>query len=57
MSVSRYKPANTIADLSDEAKKLGRQSMAEFLLSPQVAKPTFQAAQDVRTAAQGRAMA
>lgn len=47
-STARYRPANTMADLSAEARALGRQSMAEFLVSPQVAKPAFQAAQDVR---------
>lgn len=34
--IPRYQAANTIADLSPEARKLGRGSMAEFLLSPQV---------------------
>lgn len=32
----RYKPANTMADLSDEARGAGRRSMQEFLLSHQV---------------------
>lgn len=32
----RYRPANTMASLSPEARQLGRKSMAEFLLSPEI---------------------
>jgi hypothetical protein len=55
--VVRYKAANTRADLSEEARALGRGSMTELLLSPQVMKPVFQAAQDIREAAQALALA
>ena len=53
----RYKPANTVADLSDQARGLGRQSMAEFLVSPQVQRPVSAAAKDISEAARDLALA
>lgn len=47
----RYRPANTQRDLSPEARKLGRRAMDDFLLSPQVLRPTIEAANDVADAA------
>lgn len=48
----RYAPANTLADLSPAAREQGRKSMAEFLLSPQIAAPVMAATADIRDAAQ-----
>jgi hypothetical protein len=47
----RYKPANNLADLSKEARAVGRRSMAEFLLSPDVLRPVMQATKDIEDAA------
>ena len=46
-STYRYKPAHTMADLSAPALAAGHQSMAEFLLSPQLMKPVLKAAADI----------
>ena len=43
----RYRPANSVASLSPEARQLGRGSMAEFLLSPEVQKVSVDAAAEI----------
>lgn len=47
----RYKPANTSRDLAPEARAVGRKAMDAFLVSPQMQKPTDEAAADVADAA------
>lgn len=52
-----YRPANTLNDLAPEVAATGRQSMAEFLLSPQVQRPVSQATEDVAEAARALTVA
>ena len=57
MSGFRYRPANSKASLSPEARKIGRESMKEFLLSPQLQEPVSKATEDIADAAKALAVA
>lgn len=53
----RYRPANSSASLSPEARALGRKAMDAFLLSPQMQKPVTEATKDVEGAARALTVA